>query len=214
MTTQVPVPGFDLVVLAASTGGVHAVGTILAALPASFPTPIVVVQHRSVGPTDGLTPVLRSRASLPVRTAASGPLREGVVVLPPRTTADVDRVGGLVLRSSPSIGSVDDLLVSASAAFGPRVVAVVLTGRLSDGAAGVRAVKRAGGRVLAQDPTDAAAAAMPSAALATGCVEHSLPLALIATALVAYTMAPGGADLLAVPAAPWARLAPPRGVPA
>jgi two-component system, chemotaxis family, protein-glutamate methylesterase/glutaminase len=94
------------------------------------------------------------------------------------------------------------------------VLAVILTGRLSDGAAGVRAVRRAGGRVLVQDPDDAQAPGMPSAALATGCVEHALPLSLVAPALVAYTMAPGAADLLAVPVPPWARLGSPGSVPA
>ena len=55
---------------------------------------------------------------------------------------------------------------------------------------------------------------MPSAALATGCVEHVLPLSLVARALIAYTMAPGAADLLAVPVSPWARLGPVPPIPA
>jgi two-component system chemotaxis response regulator CheB len=60
--------------------------------------------------------------------------------------------------------------------------------------------------VFVQDPDDAEAPGMPNAALATGCVEHALPLALVAPALVSYVMAPGAADLLAVPVPPWARL--------
>jgi two-component system chemotaxis response regulator CheB len=68
--------------------------------------------------------------------------------------------------------------------------------------------------VLVQDPEDAEAPAMPRAALATGCVEHALPLPLVAPALVAYVMAPGAADLLAVPVPPWARLTPHPSVPA
>jgi two-component system chemotaxis response regulator CheB len=65
-----------------------------------------------------------------------------------------------------------------------------------------------------QDPDDAEAPGMPNAALATGCVEHTLPLSLVAPALVTYIMAPGGADLLAVPVPPWARLTPRPPVPA
>ncbi|SNS33546.1 two-component system, chemotaxis family, response regulator CheB [Geodermatophilus saharensis] len=205
--------GFRVVVLAASSGGVRALSTVVGGLPADFPVPVLVVQHRGPGTPEMLSGILGARGRLPVRTGTSGPLDPGVTVLPARTTADVDRDGGLVLRPAPPLGGADHLLVSAAAAYGAGVLAVVLTGRLADGAEGVRAVRRAGGRVLVQHPDDAEAPGMPSAALATGCVEHALPLPLVAPALVAYTMAPGGADLLAVPVPPWARLGP-RPVPA
>jgi two-component system chemotaxis response regulator CheB len=64
---------------------------------------------------------------------------------------------------------------------------------LHDGARGVRLVKRHGGRVLAQDPATARAGSMPSSAIATGCVDFVLPPHRLAAALVALTMAPGGA---------------------
>ncbi|WP_448640296.1 chemotaxis protein CheB [Geodermatophilus sp. URMC 63] len=199
-------PGdFDVVVVAASAGGVKALQTIVPALPAAFPTPVLVVQHRPPDTADLLTGLLRARAALPVHEAADGPLRPGVTVLPPRTSARLDGSAALTLTPAPPNRTADGLLVSAAATCGPRVLAVVLTGRLDDGAAGVRAVRRAGGRVLVQDPDDAEFPGMPSAALATGCVEHALPLRHVAAALVAYTMAPGAADLLAVPVAPWAR---------
>jgi two-component system chemotaxis response regulator CheB len=205
---------FSVVVLAASTGGLRALRTVVSRLPADFPVPVVVVQHRGPGHPEMLADLLGARASLPVRTATPGPLHPGVTVLPAGTTADLAADGSLRLRPHPTATTADALLVGAAAAFGPRVLAVVLTGRQSDGAAGVRAVRRAGGRVLVQDPEDAEAPGMPSAALATGCVEHALPLPLVAAALVAYVMAPGGADLLAVPVPPWARLIPRRSVPA
>ncbi|MGY1604446.1 chemotaxis protein CheB [Geodermatophilus sp. SYSU D00815] len=211
MTTGGPAerrPPFDVVVLAASTGGVAALRTVLGGLPAAFPVPLVVVQHRAQDAGDLLTGILARTTPLPVRSATPGPLLPGVTVLPPGTSAEPTSSGGLVLHPSPTIEAADRLLTAAARAYGGRVLAVVLTGRLSDGAAGVRAVKRAGGRVLAQDPADAQAPGMPSAALATGCVEHVLPLRLIGPALVAYAMAPGAADLLAVPPAPWARLSP------
>ncbi|SFP21150.1 two-component system, chemotaxis family, response regulator CheB [Geodermatophilus dictyosporus] len=207
-------PGFSVVVLAASTGGVRALRTVVSRLPADLPVPVLVVQHRSPGTPELLTDLLRAGAALPVRTASTGPLEPGVTVLPAGTTADLGPDGRLTLRDCPTTRTADDLLAGAAAVFGARVLAVVLTGRLSDGAAGVRAVRRAGGRVLVQDPDDAEAPGMPSAALATGCVEHALPLALVAPALVAYTMAPGAADLLAVPVPPWARLGPRPPVPA
>jgi two-component system chemotaxis response regulator CheB len=100
----------------------------------------------------------------------------------------------------------DTLLTSLATAAGPRAIAVVLTGMLRDGALGVRAVKRHGGRVLVQDPATARAASMPASAIATGCVDFVLPLERISTALTALAMAPGGADLFTVPIAPWAKL--------
>jgi two-component system, chemotaxis family, protein-glutamate methylesterase/glutaminase len=200
--------------MAASAGGVRALQTVISALPAPFPTPVLVVQHRRPGTPDLLTGLLRARAVLPVRTAVDGSLHPGVTVLPAGMSAHLSAPGAMTLGSTPTNRTADVLLASAAAAFGPRVLAVVLTGRLDDGAAGVRAVRRAGGRVLAQDPDDAESPGMPNAALATGCVEHALPLSHIAAALVAYTMAPGAADLLAVPVPPWARLGVATGVPA
>ena len=205
---------FAVVVLAASAGGVRALRTVVSGLPSDFPVPVLVVQHRSPSAPEMLTDLLRARGSLPVRTAASGPLQGGVTVLPAGTSGDLHLDGHVSLRPCPTGTTADHLLTSGARAFGPRVLAAVLTGRLSDGAEGVRAVRRAGGRVLVQDPDDAEAPGMPTAALATGCVEHALPLALIAPALVAYAMAPGAADLFAVPVPPWARLGPRPPVPA
>jgi len=199
-------PLFDVVVLAASTGGIRALPTVVAGLPATFATPLLVVQHRTPGGDDLLTGLLRNHAAVPVRRAVPGALHAGVHALPARTTAVLTSDGSLTLAPCDSGQCADRTMASAADAFGPRVLAVVLTGRLSDGAAGARAVRRAGGRVLAQEPSDAEAPGMPSAALATGCVEHVLPLRLVASALVAYTMAPGAAELLNVPVPPWARL--------
>jgi two-component system, chemotaxis family, protein-glutamate methylesterase/glutaminase len=79
--------------------------------------------------------------------------------------------------------SADWLFESAAASFGSRQIAVVLSGFLFDGAAGVRAVKRAGGLVLVQAPEEAVHADMPRAAIATGCVDRILPIRAIAQAV-------------------------------
>jgi two-component system chemotaxis response regulator CheB len=98
-----------------------------------------------------------------------------------------------------------DALLRSSADTTP-TVAVILTGSLADGAEGCRAVKRAGGRVLVQDPAAARASSMPANAIATGCTDFVLPLEKISAALLALTTAPGAAELLTVPLPPWARL--------
>lgn len=201
-------------VLAASAGGIQALQTVVPALPSGFPVPVLLVLHRRPGAPELLAPLLRARAALPVHVATDGPLRPGVGVLPAGTTGRLDPSGTLTLRAAPPNGAADEVLSSAAAAFGPGVIGVVLTGRRDDGAAGVRAVRRAGGRVLVQDPDEAEHPGMPTAALATGCAEHALPLSHIAPALVAYTMAPGGAELLSVPVPPWARLGADPGVSA
>lgn len=193
----------------ASLGGLAAVSTLLGGLPAGFPVPVLYLQH-GAGPIepDPKVALLRRRTLLPVGVAASGARLAGcgVWVVPAGYGATLDGVGTVQLHLRPSGGGGDELLSSAAGRFGPGVTAVVLTGKLSDGSRGVRAVKRAGGRVVVQDPATARAPGMPSSAIATGCVDFVLPVERISPALVALTMAPGGADLLAVPMPHWAQL--------
>jgi two-component system chemotaxis response regulator CheB len=111
-----------------------------------------------------------------------------------------------VLTSSDGVHGGDGLLAGISGLAGAAAIAVVLTGLQRDGAVGVQEIKRRGGRVLVQDPATARGAGMPSAAIASGCVDFVLPLDRIGPALVALVMAPGGAAFFAVPTSPWARL--------
>ena len=105
-----------------------------------------------------------------------------------------------ILAAGDGVGHrfADALLSSAAGAFGTRMIAVVLSGRLDGGARGVREVKRHGGRVIVEDPDTAAAPAMPIAALATGCVDFVLAPNTIGDALVALCAATGAADLFRV----------------
>ena len=182
--------------------------TVLAGLPATFPVPVVVVQHR-VHTTDGrdaLASVLSRRVHLPVRAAKAGTAvhHRGVTVLPAATRSTIDPDGRWMKDSAREASPGDAVL--ASAAEATATIAVILTGNLTDGTEGIRAVKLGGGRVLVQDPSTARAPSMPNNAIATGCADFVLPLQRISTALLALATAPGGADLLAVPLPPWARL--------
>lgn len=201
---------FGRVVFVASMGGIHAFTTVLAALPAGFPAPVVVAQHRKPLSDGGdvLAAVLAQVTSLPVRLAENGACADepGITVVPAgaKATINADRTWSLT-RHSPNAG-VGDVVLASSAAQTP-TIAVILTGRLADGATGCRAVKRNRGRVLVQQPAQAAAPGMPTNALATGCADFVLPLDHLAAAVVALTTAPGAAELLAVPLPPWANLA-------
>jgi two-component system chemotaxis response regulator CheB len=190
-------------------GGLQAITTVLADLPATYSVPIAVVQHR--GRThdrhDSLTAILARRTCLPARVAEAGASASqiGITVIPAQATATIDESGRWVLEADAMEMRPGDALLRSSADTTP-TVAVILTGSLADGAEGCRAVKRAGGRVLVQDPAAARASSMPANAIATGCTDFVLPLEKISAALLALTTAPGAAELLTVPLPPWARL--------
>jgi two-component system chemotaxis response regulator CheB len=203
-------PGpFSAVVIAGSLGGLRALRAIIPVLPNPFPVPTMISQH---GGGTELAHILSWESKVGVGVARAGqPLgTSGITVVPAGialTAADQpgDPIG------FASVGHqrrpADELLAAGAREFGTGLIAVVLTGRLDDGAQGVRVVKRAGGRVIVQDPAGALASGMPTAAMATGCVDFVLPLRCIAAVLVALTMAPGGAELLRVPVASWAAYA-------
>jgi len=173
---------YELVAIGASWGGLHAVETVLESLPGGFTTPIVVAQHRAVDSGSGaLAHMLSLRSGHDVCEAGDKDAIEPgrVYVAPPDYHLLVDPTGfalsteAVVQYSRPSI---DVLFESAADTFGDRLIAVILTGANDDGADGIRRVKRRGGLTIAQDPAGAARREMPEAAIATGAVDHVLPL--------------------------------------
>lgn len=207
---QAPSPPFDVVVLAASLGGVEALTAVLAPLPADFPAAIIVVQHLLAHYPSQLAELLGRRTALTVRWATAGEqVQPGTVyVAPPDHHVLLAPGGVLALSHLPRVQftrpAADPLFASVAVAYGARAVGVVLTGTGCDGAEGVRAIKGRGGRILAQEVATARARAMPRAALATGCVDFALPLPMIAQALMALLMVPGAAALLRVALPGWA----------
>jgi two-component system chemotaxis response regulator CheB len=183
-------PRYELVTIAASAGGIQALWQILASLPVDFPIPIAIVQHRTAQSPDRLAYVLGRRSSLPVARAIEGePLRAGRVYLAPahcHLLVQPDKclhfTDGRKIHHVRS--SADPLMVSAAASLGSRVIAVVLTGGDSDATEGVKAVKAAGGTVIAQDEASSQCFGMPGAAIRTGAVDYILPLDEIGPMLV------------------------------
>ena len=202
---------FQFVVVVASLGGLPVLNTLLRGLPGTFPVPVLIVSHRPSQSRNTLSALLQRQTSLPVRAGTPGLTAwgPGVTVIPGGASAALTASRELTLEQTaefPITGG-DALLASAAAAALPGpAIGVILSGMLTDGSQGIRAIKRNGGRVLAQDPATARAASMPASALATGCVDFALPPHRLAPALVALTMAPGGASLLAVPTPHWATM--------
>lgn len=185
--------GEAIVVVAASAGGLRALQALLRSLPADFPAPIAIVQHRGPQMPDLLTAILSSSTALRVCTATEGcQLEPGVVyVCPP----GVHMTAGPVLRvmAGPRLNSVrpsaDLMLQSVARTYGKRAIAVVLSGTGTDGAIGSLAVVEAGGVAIAQHPASAEYPEMPEAAAALAPAHYVLNPEEIGSVLVRHVHA-------------------------
>jgi two-component system CheB/CheR fusion protein len=156
----------QLVVVGSSAGGVEALQTFVSALPSDFPAPIVIAQHLDPRRPSHLGEILERRSTLPVKTILDHEkLVPGhIFVIPADKHVDITD-GHLDLhgatdgvRSKPSINL---LFSSAAKTYGEGLIAVILTGTGSDGAAGALEVKQAGGTVVIQNPATASYPSMP-----------------------------------------------------
>jgi len=184
-----PAEPYGIVAIAASAGGITALGRVLGGLPAGFPVPVVVVQHLDPRHKTIIAEVLGRRAKVSVVLAQDGVRVEPgtIYVAPPNHHLLVEAEGVLVLSSSELVHfvrpSADLLFESVAGAYGPRAIACVLTGTGSDGAMGASAIKSRGGTVIAEDPDLAQFKGMPEAVIATGAVDFILPLDEIAAVI-------------------------------
>lgn len=180
---------FEIVAIAASAGGLRALETILAAIEAGFPAPILVVQHLSRSRASLMAPILRRSTALAVNQAEEGEqiLPGCVYIAPPDHHLLVRSDRTLSLTHTELVHfvrpSADILFESVAAGFGPRAIAVVVTGTGFDGAAGVQAVKKAGGVVVVQDEHSSEFFGMPGAAINTGDADFIVPLSQIGSVL-------------------------------
>jgi two-component system chemotaxis response regulator CheB len=165
-------PQVEAVVIGASAGGIDALRTLLPALPAETPFPVVVVVHVHRETDTPLVGIFRTTCAVEVREALDKePVVGETVWFAPadyHLLVESDRtfslsIEGLVNYSRPAI---DPLFESAAVAYGPSLVGIILTGGSPDGARGAAAVRKAGGVLVVQDPSGAEAPTMPLAALA------------------------------------------------
>src|SRR5881296_2061762 len=181
---------FDVVALAASAGGLVALGTVLTELPPEFPAAVVVLQHLDPRHRSLMAEILNRRTSLPVSQADEGDiLRPGEVLIAPPNKHLLINAGGAVSLTETELvhfvrPSADLLFESLAASFKDRVIAVILTGTGSDGSMGVKAIKKMDGTVIVQDERSAEFFGMPGVAMQTGSADFVLPLEEISSVLV------------------------------
>jgi two-component system chemotaxis response regulator CheB len=178
-----------IVAIAASTGGPQALQVLLSHLPA-FPVPIVVAQHMTSGFSKGMTEWLDGAAALTIREAEDGEtLHAGAVYVNPPECSMRITAEGVVRLEEPAAHliyhpSCDFLLKSVAKAYQGRAVAAILTGMGSDGVAGMRAVKAAGGFTLAQDEATSVVFGMNRLAVEAQCIDKVISLHDLAAELL------------------------------
>jgi two-component system chemotaxis response regulator CheB len=179
-------PAADAVlVIGASTGGPKALCEVVPRLPTDRAA-VLVVQHMPAGFTQPLAARLDGLGGPRVQEAQTGnELMQGVGLLAPgdhHLMVGKDR--RVLLTQAPRLHGVrpalDLTLQAVARRYGPRVVAVVLTGMGVDGRAGALAVKEAGGKVIAEDESTAAIWGMPRAVVEAGAADRIVPLGRIA----------------------------------
>jgi two-component system, chemotaxis family, protein-glutamate methylesterase/glutaminase len=172
----------EVVAIAASTGGPAALHRILTSLPADFPVPILVVQHMSRGFSPGFADWLDKASPLRVKLAQAGEaLRPGTVyVAVDDHHLCLSPSRKILLSTAPAVGgfrpSGTVLFESVATAFGRGALAVILTGMGRDGVDGLRAIRRLGGRSIAESEATAVVYGMPAAAAIAGLADLILPL--------------------------------------
>jgi two-component system chemotaxis response regulator CheB len=178
----------DIIVIGGSAGATAPLKQILARLQPDLQAAIFIVLHIPAQGIGILATVASSAGKLPVHQAEHGmPFEHGHVYLAApdhHLMLTKDRVLlGRGPRENMSRPAIDPLFRSAALHYGPRVIGVVLSGLLSDGAAGLHTIKRCGGMAVVQDPLEAIAPEMPQRALEVATTDLCVPAARLGDVL-------------------------------
>lgn len=183
-------PKRDIIVMGTSAGGVPALLTVVAGLPATLAASVFVVMHIPAFPRSELARILSRRGNLPVSNPGQ---RETIVagriyVAPPDYHLIIEPDNRINLWHGPKENNfrpaINPLFRSAADVYGNRVVGAILTGGLDDGVAGLAWVKRHGGVAIVQSPEEAAFPAMPASALRHVDIDYVVPLSSLSSLLV------------------------------
>lgn len=170
----------DIITIGGSAGATAPLKEILGRFPTDLPAAVFVVLHIPARGIGILSTVASAAGALPVRQAEDGmPIEQGRIYIAAPDRHMLLQDGRILLGRGPRENmvrpAIDALFRSAALHFGPRVIGVVLSGLLSDGASGLNAIKRCGGMALVQDPSDAIADEMPRRALEVTTVDLCVP---------------------------------------
>lgn len=188
-------PGMLLVVVGASTGGPPALQTFLQTLPRHLPVAYLVAQHMPENFTRAFSDRLNRYTGLEVSEARGGELVEPgrVFVAPGGQNLKVVRQGAVlktevedVEPGAKYVPSIDAMFRSAAEIMGGRTMGILLTGMGSDGREGIRAIKQAGGRTVAESEETAVIFGMPKEAIDSGGVDVVLRLDEIAGEVIRF----------------------------
>lgn len=177
-----------LIAIGASTGGVEALHHLLPAFPKTCP-PTVIVQHISAAFAPAMAERLDRQCTATVKLLESGEiLKPGHIYIAPgndkhAVIGGVDTMVGKMVPGEKISGhrpSIDAMFESVAQRLGPAAIGILLTGMGQDGARGLLAIRRAGGRTIAQDESTSTVYGMPRAAADLGAAENILPLPRIA----------------------------------
>lgn len=181
-TTDRSTPAIEAILVGASAGGVEALLKVFGHLRKGFRLPVLVVLHLPDERDSQLAKVFGHRLAVPVEEARDKQrIVPGTLYVAPagyHLSVEQDRSLSLSLEEPVhySRPSIDVLFESAADAYGPNLLAVVLTGANDDGARGLARVRELGGITVVQDPDEALVPTMPEAALALHEPDHILTL--------------------------------------
>jgi chemotaxis response regulator CheB len=182
------IPHRDIVAIGASSGGVEALGALLAALP-DLGAIVLVVLHRPANRASYLREILARKCAMPVEVAKHGELlRHGVCYIgepSQHLMVRPDLHASLLPDHRYTTRNVDPLFVSLARHFGPRSIGVILCGQLDDGTRGLEVLKKAGGIALVQSLKEAKYPGMPQSAIAgDGPIDLIAPVSELAHEIV------------------------------
>ena len=184
-----------IIVIGASAGGVEALKRLAADLPPDLMATVFVVLH--IGQTSYLPEILDRIGPLRADKAKSGEQfeRGRIYVAPPGFHLLLHN-DHMLLRRGPRENlarpAIDPLFRSAACSYGAHVIGVLLSGSMSDGTAGLRAIKAVGGLAVIQDPHDAAVPDMVRSAQRHVEIDHCVPLAELGRLLARLAAEPAG----------------------
>ncbi|WP_210465883.1 chemotaxis protein CheB [Rufibacter roseolus] len=193
-------PRHDIIVIGTSAGGMNALCALLEQLPTDLPASVFIVQHLSRNSNaEVLVNRLNKTSGLECFVAQNEQVIEtGKVYFVPQDNHMLLQKGRILVTKGPRENlfrpAIDPLFRSAAAAYGPRVIGIVLTGMLQDGTVGMEMIKRSGGITMVQKPEDAEYPDMPQSVLNEIEVDYVVPVSAMGELLQELVFVPASSS--------------------